>query len=284
MNNIIYDTEFFEMDLGFAYRFLDKHSTLSEEHSHNFYEYFFITSGTIRYVANGKENVLSLGDLVFIRPSDTHQYIFIEKSNFEMINISFSNEVFDLLCAYLGDTVRKTLLSPEYPPLLHLSAFKETSLFKEHEFLNFYKGDRQYLKTRLKFLLIEIMEIFIKYPTDQEKTEEREHLEVLLQGMNTQKNIEEGLPALIKVTGFSHGHLCRLMKNLLGTTPTEYIMDLRMVYAANLLVNSDMDILTISNKIGISSLSYFIGSFKTKYNTTPHQYRKRYAKSRDRWQ
>lgn len=283
MSNIIYDTEFFEMDLGFAYRFLDNHSTLSEEHSHNFYEYFFITSGSIRHTANGKEQVLGLGDLVFIRPSDTHQYKFIDNVDFELINVSFSREIFDTLCEYLGENVRRMIHDPEYPPTLHLSTLKETSLFKEHEFLNFYKGDRQYLKTRLKFLLTEIMEIFLKYPTDREVTEERENLELLLQGMDTQKNIEEGVPALVRVTGFSHGHLCRLMKNLLGTTPTEYVMDLRMVFAANLLTNSDMDILTIANRIGISSLSYFIGSFKAKYNITPHQFRKKYTKVQNNW-
>ena len=91
--------------------------------------------------------------------------------------------------------------------------------------------------------------------------------------MNTPENIYEGLPSLIRLSGFSHGHLCRVMKQKYDTTPIRYITNLRLEYAANLLATTNYDILTISVNVGISSLSHFITIFKQKYGVSPSKYR-----------
>jgi len=91
--------------------------------------------------------------------------------------------------------------------------------------------------------------------------------------MHTPENIEEGLPALLRHSGFSHGHLCRIMKKTFGISPSQYITDLRLQYAANLLSTTDHDILSISVQLGFSSLSHFITIFKKKYGVPPSKYR-----------
>jgi hypothetical protein len=58
------------------------------------------------------------------------------------------------------------------------------------------------------------------------------------------ENIRDGMSALVRLSGFSHGHLCRLMKEYFNMTPNSFISDIRMVYAANLLLNSLMDTTT----------------------------------------
>ena len=69
------------------------------------------------------------------------------------------------------------------------------------------------------------------------------------------------------------------MKEHLHTTPTQYITGLRMVYASNLLVNSDSDILSISLKVGYTSLSHFIATFKKKFQVSPSRYRQMHART-----
>lgn len=54
---------------------LYRNSSLKETaplHSHNFYEFFIVTDGTALHMVNNSIQTLTKGDLVFIRPQDTH--------------------------------------------------------------------------------------------------------------------------------------------------------------------------------------------------------------------
>ena len=44
-------------------------------HSHNFYELFYITNGTIKHSLNSETDELSMGDVVFLRPGDIHCFL-----------------------------------------------------------------------------------------------------------------------------------------------------------------------------------------------------------------
>jgi len=274
MIKIIYDTDYMDMDLGFAYRFLNNESLLTEAHAHNYFEYFLITSGSINHFVNGREDVLEPGALVFIRPSDFHQYHLKKDSDCELINISFTSANFESACKYLGEDIKQYFLEPTFPPYIKLSHSQTVSLAKDHDFLNFYTGNTETLLIRLKFLLMEILSNFIKTPPAVSVTSGfKEWFDSILNRMNTQENIEEGIPALLRLTGFSHGHLCRVMKEYYNMTPIQYITNLRMLYASNLLLNSDLDILTISMRVGYTSLSHFITTFKKQFSVSPSKFR-----------
>lgn len=131
----------------------------------------------------------------------------------------------------------------------------------------------QELILKFKLLLIDILSLFLSENPQIHPEQSRQKLENMLEQMNSQENIEEGLPAMLRITGFSHGHLCRVMKDAMNTTPKQYLTDLRMTYASNLLTNSTMDILSISMKVGYASLSHFIYKFKENFGMTPSKYR-----------
>ena len=54
-----------------------------------------------------------------------------------------------------------------------------------------------------------------------------------------------------------------------------------MVYAANLLRNSDNDILTISLKSGYTSMSHFVATFKKYYGLSPSRFRQQHSNMAD---
>ena len=54
MHSMIHDSDYMDMEVGMAYRFLNNRSVLTEMHTHNYYEYFLITSGEIYHIVNGK--------------------------------------------------------------------------------------------------------------------------------------------------------------------------------------------------------------------------------------
>ncbi len=63
-------------------------------------------------------------------------------------------------------------------------------------------------------------------------------------------------------------------KYLYNDTVNNYIQALRLEKAKDLLINTDLSIGAITEKIGLTNPSYFSKVFKEKYKITPNQYRK----------
>ncbi|MDP2634118.1 two-component regulator propeller domain-containing protein [Pseudoalteromonas sp. 1_MG-2023] len=63
------------------------------------------------------------------------------------------------------------------------------------------------------------------------------------------------------------------MKAIFNLTPTDYIRNIRLVQAEKLLLETDLAVGLIADKVGFSSQSYFARCFKTKHQLTPKQFR-----------
>ena len=81
---------------------------------------------------------------------------------------------------------------------------------------------------------------------------------------------------LAALCNMSQGHFCRLFKQITLKTPVQYINNVRISKASEMLIFSDRKILDIAMDTGFNSLSYFIGVFKESMGITPTNYRKKY--------
>jgi len=77
-----------------------------------------------------------------------------------------------------------------------------------------------------------------------------------------------------KQLGVSTSHMVRLFKQQNGLTPAQYITKARIYKAAELLVQTDLSILEITNATGFESISNFYKHFKQYTMHTPNEYRK----------
>lgn len=208
-------------------------------------------------------------------------FLLNRKTECELINVSFSAHHFYAACQYLGKEMEQQFLSPLYPPKINIRPFADCTLGTDHSFLNFHVGNNAELYIRLRMLLVETLVTCIRYAQFKQGTHYNEWLHRILEQMTAQENLEEGVSALLRLSGFSHGHLCRIMKQQVGMSPNQYITKLRMVYAANLLRNSDNDILTISLKSGYTSMSHFVATFKKYYGLSPSRFRQQHSNMAD---
>jgi len=69
-------------------------------------------------------------------------------------------------------------------------------------------------------------------------------------------------------------YLTRIFKEQYGSTITNYILELRITKAKQLLRFSDMPIDEVASAVGISDANYFARIFRKIEGTTPHNYRK----------
>lgn len=74
---------------------------------------------------------------------------------------------------------------------------------------------------------------------------------------------------------YSEDYFNRLIKEITGTTFTEYLKEVRINKAAQLLIESDDSIADISQQVGYKNKQFFYKVFKDKLSFTPHEYRKR---------
>jgi AraC-like DNA-binding protein len=68
--------------------------------------------------------------------------------------------------------------------------------------------------------------------------------------------------------------LSRTFKSITGLSFVEYVKDLKMQIAANLLCEAKLSVKEISNRLGYHSVPYFIRVFKTKYGMTPKEFQR----------
>ena len=74
----------------------------------------------------------------------------------------------------------------------------------------------------------------------------------------------------------SETYLSRLFRKETGICFSDYVVDVRLEHAANLLKYSDESIPEIAEYVNFPSQSYMGKIFKKKYNLTPKQYREIY--------
>lgn len=77
------------------------------------------------------------------------------------------------------------------------------------------------------------------------------------------------------IANMSEGYFCRTFKKIYGVNFSNYILNLRLQKARELLLESNLSVSEISEKVGFNNLAYFSRSFKEKYSDAPSHYRNR---------
>lgn len=70
------------------------------------------------------------------------------------------------------------------------------------------------------------------------------------------------------------------VKSLTGSSPIEFIREIRLSQAAKILAEENVLVKEACYQVGFSDLKYFGKCFKAKYNLTPAEYRKKYRQVR----
>ncbi len=78
---------------------------------------------------------------------------------------------------------------------------------------------------------------------------------------------------LCQEVGLSRAHLNRRMKELFGLTPSEFIRNIRLRKACDLLKQGDVDISQIAYSVGFTSQPHFSTAFKRFTGFSPSEYR-----------
>ncbi len=244
-------------------------------HRHEFYEIFLIVRGEVTHNVNGTTAILKEGSIAFIRPDDIHSYEKSGNKEVYLINVAFLRETCGELFSYLGPGFpSKELLESEYPAVIILPKSEKEIVQSRLEHLNTLpRTDKPLIRTSLRILLVEIFTKYFASTFRERNGNVPEWIDWLREEMSKKDNFTRGVTAMPKLALRSKEHISRLFRRHYSQTPTDFVNDLRLNYAANMLASSDEEIIQISMDSGFESLSHFYHLFKSKFGVSPQEFR-----------
>ena len=262
-------------EIGISTLLIDKEDQYN--HSHNYFEIFYLISGNDTHVLNNKKEELNLGNCVLLKPNSDSQY-FIRNKECIHRDIVITKEFFKELCEFLSplykqifmqDFINKICLTKEEIALLEnkIQIFsKETDLIKK-------KSIGSYV---VFFILNKFFEN-INYPNTINKDNDPIIVDII-ECFNRTDILQQRIATIIEPLGYTHSYLCKYFKSHTGKTLTEYFNLTKLNYATYYLTYSTYSIRQICNIIGFVSTSYLNKIFKKEYGITPSEYRRNLKK------
>ena len=244
-------------------------------HYHDFFLITLIIRGNMSYETPNFNTILDEGTLIIIRPGEIHYKKSLDEdilAHHWGFSSSMMHSIFQYLCSQ--DKLEWLLQQGENPPLIHLDI--ATLRYFDQKLGNIssmFSRSEPYAIFELKMVLMEIMARFLPAFSVRQKSPVPPWLEKLVISMNEKENFVEGMDAMLEISQKSSAYLSRMFKKHYHTTPTKFITSLRLNYAAQMLLNSDWNILKISIESGFESLSNFYHCFSEVFHMSPKKYR-----------
>lgn len=262
-------------DTGFFFRHVFGKTENFTVHTHEYYELTLTLSGNIIHCVNNDIQILEPGCLVFVRPGDIHRYIYRNEKKYEFINLAFSCEIAESLLSYLeGAADVKSFTEAKLPHIVRLTP-RETQAFTKtaDKFNTIDKNDFTAQKLSVRSFLLDI---FIKYFLNR-KSEARTDLplwlELTCEKMQKPENFTAGIKRMVEISGKTQEHLARTLRKYCDISLSQYINELRLNYAVNLIVNTNLKITDICFEAGFGNISSFYTLFSEVYNMSPKKFR-----------
>lgn len=127
---------------------------------------------------------------------------------------------------------------------------------------------------RLAAQLIRLTEIGFNFKETEEKHNDK--LSDVFTFINDNALNKLSMDEICEKTHISKYHLCRIFKENMGVTITEFIKNRRLSVAKQLLINSQLKITEIAQKCGFCDSSFFTKVFTKEFSITPTEYRAKY--------
>ncbi len=252
------------------------------EHTHDFVEFSYVFSGKCVHTVDGADYPTQKGDLIFINYGSVHSIKTKDKVNYADILIK-------------PEYIDKSLEGEENAfSLLRLDDFKKFDeiINRENSVVHFQGEERERLEMLISWLSDEqnktlpgnnlvlksainlfLTMVFRKMalPMYVEDGISREVLNYIKENSRFNLSMSE----VAKMCGYNSAYFSRLFKKNMGANFTEYLLEIRLNDAMEMLKNSDKSIEEIIGITGFSDRTKFYKAFHNKTGMTPKEFRKK---------
>jgi len=259
-------------------------------HKHDFIEIAYVIDGSGIHVVGESEYEISKGDLFIINYDVPHGFLpkngedsgpityncvfmpeFLDSSLFS------SNHFQDITSSFLFKSLFPDDCQPTPDLKLHGVEFNEighifSKMYSEYKLM--HKG---YCDIIRAYLIELIVKIFRYIDLDKKKKPVSKNIDIVNKAIDYLKhnyNSDVKLEDLAMKSFISKNYFTRLFKDVTGINFSDYVQQLRIDEARNLLKNTDMKVIDIASQVGFKDLKFFYEVFKKITGKTPGDFRK----------
>ena len=234
------------------------------------YQLLYINSGKAKFIFNNNERIIEEGTVIIFKPHQAQYYYYDPKQKPVIYWVHFSGHDVDTILNHYK------LLSDENVfyigvcnnlPLLFNQIIDELKILDEKY--------EEMTALKLKELLLNINRSLINVSVKTQDT--------LTIVNNAKTYFDKNYNQNINITDYARSNyisaywLIKKFKEITGISPLQYILDIRMTTAKNLLLFSKHNISEISTIVGYPNSMYFSRLFSKRFGLSPMNYKKEYA-------
>ena len=244
---------------------------------HRFHELYYITEGKCAVMIGRRVYRLQAGDIAVVPALTLHKTDYLSYGPNVKYVVSLTQETAEEIDAFLGENVASSCFTEGCVtvPIQRretLSGLLNRMYFESD---NSVPHSHSVAKTCLIQLLISVL----RYRSNQ--TEEdgiidvnAERIHQIASFIYDHVSEEVSLSQLSRHFALSQTYLSRTFKRATGFGIKEYLVNLRIQKACELLLNTQLSITAISEKCGFNDSNYFGDAFKKSIGVSPREYRK----------
>lgn len=254
-------------------------------HWHPELEVNYVHAGTARYHVDSEFFNSTAGDIILIRPNALHSIHPIGHEEHLTDTLQFH---LDMVTTAQVDRVGLHYLTPlqhnQYQFIPRLQADYEGYQPIKACLMAIFEVTRtkgRHYELLLKAKLHELLYLLFYYRLVKVKLTDDSYrknakLRDVIDHINQHYQEPISIDQLAQIMGYSKTHFMTLFKQQTGSSAHDYVIQVRLQKAADLLTNTISPIVDIANEVGFNNLSNFNRLFKDYYQMPPSHYRKHY--------
>jgi AraC family transcriptional regulator len=242
---------------------------VSKNHTHPSYSFFYTMDSSMRFVLQGKKYNSVPGKVFLVPPEIPHHEV--------------AGENFTRFVAICIDRVFFEYHAEEYhlaEKIIRAHSFTLTDQVRScvKDFITENSAQSAGYQKLIDSLEIRLAHSLLRsiagIKSAGREISGRLDIDRTIEHINTHYDRQLSIDELASSAALSASHFTRIFKKETGTTPQEYIIEVRLSRARSLLLKTAKNLTEIAHCCGFANSAHFSSSFHKKYGTTPSQYRK----------
>ncbi len=232
------------------------------------YHILYIAEGRCFVTLNGETTEAPKGSVIVYLPGQPQEYSFCAEDGSISYYIHFTGT--------------------ECHQLMHDTALDKNNIFyigKSHTLeglfdtlISEYKQKLKFSPQRMNGILLEIISVIGRKNAYMLSggSDTNKRFDIVCEYIHNNFSEKLTLKELATKCNLSESRFSHLFTELFGISPKQYIMNVRMENAKELLLDSDMSILEIGSAVGLDDQNYFSRIFKKHCGLSPTEFRNEY--------
>lgn len=239
------------------------------EHSHRYYEIFYLLDGQCHFLLRDTTRPLKGGDLVFIAPGELHHSVYKTGEACEICMLLFKPEFLHLDGIGLPDSFFGNI------PVPYQDGFHRLLSLMLQEQANVDRYSEAFMSPYLEVVLLMLLRHCVRMTPDPDMpgthdAEIQRAVKYIYQNFRHPLTLDE----VSAVASLSPTYFSRKFKATIGMGFKEYLNSVRLKHAQTALLTTTGSITDIALEYGFNDSNYFKDLFKRVYGKSPREYRK----------